>query len=295
MTTYRLSAFADEAGKALSTQLAALRDNGIGMIELRNVDGKSCVDLTDEEVLDIRARLAGEGVTLSALGSPCGKYPITEPFQPHLDVFKRALEICRLLGAGRMRMFSFFIPKGEERSVYREGVISRLGQMLELARDAGVELCHENEKGIYGEGKEACLEILSAFGGEMKAVYDPANFAQAQVGSEAFPLIAPYISYMHIKDALLKDGAVVPAGKGDGGVEKILSSLAGMREDTVLTLEPHLRVFDGLKALQAEELTHHYSYPDASAAFRAAADALKEILTRLNFHESKGEIGVWTR
>lgn len=295
MTTFRLSAFADEAGKALGTQLAALRQNGIGLIELRNVDGKSCVDLTDEEILDIRARLSGEGVGLSALGSPCGKYPIDQPFEAHLDVFKRALEICSLLGAKRMRMFSFFLPKGEDRQVYREGVIARLEKMLELAEEAGVELCHENEKGIYGEGGEACMELLTAFGGRLKAVYDPANFAQAKVGPEAFGPILPYLSYMHVKDALFEDGAVVPAGKGDGGVADILARLAEEREDTVLTLEPHLTVFDGLKSLQAETLTHRYAYPDASAAFRAAADALKEILTGLGFKQSKGEIGVWTR
>ena len=48
---------------------------------------------------------------------------------------------------------------------------------------------------------------------------------------------------------------------------------AEAREDTVLTLEPHLAVFDNLNTLQAEELRHRYAYPDAKTAFAAAAEA----------------------
>lgn len=294
MSVFRLSAFADEAGKSLTEQIAALQQNRIGLIELRNVDGKSCVDLTDEEARCVRDRLSDAGIGFSALGSPCGKYAIEKPFEDHLTVFKRALDICQILGVKRMRMFSFFMPAGEI-APWRNEVIDRLAVMLELAEKAGVELCHENEKGIYGEKDNACIDLLSHFGGKLKAVYDPANFAQAGVGEAAFPATIPYLSYLHIKDAMFADGAVVPAGKGDGGVLSILSQTAQAREETVLTMEPHLTVFDGLKGLQDEELKHHYSYPDAVTAFKAACDALKELLTQLNFIESKGETGVWTR
>jgi len=294
MSVFRLSAFADEAGQALSAQIEALQKNRIGLIELRNVDGKSCVELTDDEARSVRDRLSDAGIGFSALGSPCGKFPIEKPFEEHLTTFRRALEICHILGAKRMRMFSFFMPQGDI-APWRNEVIDRLAIMLDLAEEAGVELCHENEKGIYGEKDNACIDLLSHFGGRLKAVYDPANFAQAAVGAEAFPATLPYLSYLHIKDAMFADGAVVPAGKGDGGVLSILSQTAQAREETVLTLEPHLTVFDGLKGLQDEELKHRYSYPDAATAFTAASDALKELLTQLNFMESKGETGVWTR
>ena len=295
MTSFQLAAFADEADASLAGQIAALKENGIGLIELRNVNGKSCVDLTDEEVKETGARLKDAGIGFSALGSPCGKYPVEKPFCRHLNVFKRALEICGMLGIGRMRMFSFFMPPEGRPASWREEDLSRLARMLELAREAGVELCHENEKGIYGEKADACVELLSHFGGELRAVYDPANFAQVGVGPEAFPRILPHLSYLHVKDALFEDGAVVPAGKGDGGLKDILEQTAQARERTVLTLEPHLTVFDGLKGLQAEELKHRYAYPDAKTAFKAAADALKELLAQMNFCESKGDTGVWIR
>jgi hypothetical protein len=84
---------------------------------------------------------------------------------------------------------------------------------------------------------------------------------------------------MHIKDAIMADGAVVPAGKGEGDIPFILDALGKKADKMILTLEPHLTVFDGLKGLQDEELTHHYSYATPEAAFDAACDALKEVLT----------------
>ena len=111
MAQYQLSAFADEADKMLSAQLKAMEDNHIALIELRGVDGKSCADLTNDEAREVRRKLDDAGAALSSLGSPYGKYPIEQPFEAHLDAFKRGLEITKILGADRIRMFSFFMPK----------------------------------------------------------------------------------------------------------------------------------------------------------------------------------------
>ena len=50
---FNLAAFADEAGAELSVQIAAMRKNGIGMLEMRGVDGKNCAQLTVEEAKDV--------------------------------------------------------------------------------------------------------------------------------------------------------------------------------------------------------------------------------------------------
>ena len=44
MAKYVLSAFADEAGKSLDEQIAALVRNDIGCIEVRMIDGKGIAD-----------------------------------------------------------------------------------------------------------------------------------------------------------------------------------------------------------------------------------------------------------
>ena len=43
--SYTLAAFADEAGSSLTAQIAALQRNGIGLLEIRGVDGKSIADV----------------------------------------------------------------------------------------------------------------------------------------------------------------------------------------------------------------------------------------------------------
>lgn len=297
MIEYQLSAFADEADKMLSAQIAVMAEHRIACLEMRGVDGKSVAELTDEQAREAKRKLDGMGYRLSAMGSPYGKYPVDQPFDAHLAQFRRGLELCHILGADRMRMFSFFIPKGDDAANWRGAVLERLHQMLELAGEAGVLLAHENEKGIYGDTDARCLDLMEHFGGRLGCIFDPANFLQCQVlPAEAFEKLEKYITYLHVKDALLADGSVVPAGRGDGEIARILDRLGQKGAGRMtLTLEPHLRVFDGLSALQGEELAHKYHYPDSKAAFAAAADALKDQLTSIGYHEAEGGQGVWTR
>ena len=282
MAKFILSAFADEASPVFDEQLRILREEGVTLIELRGADGKNCADLTLEEATALREKLDAAGIGLSALGSPYGKYPLAEPFEAHLDKFRHGLEICRVLGAKRIRMFSFY-PAGEVDEASRQEVLRRLETMLTLAAEAGVQLVHENEKGIYGDTTERNADLLAHFGDRLGFAFDPANFIQCGVKPiEAFGQLHERITYMHIKDALMADGAVVCAGHGDGNVPEILRRLNAEREgEVILTVEPHLTVFKGLDQLQDEQLKHHESYPDSRTAFHAAVTALREILAAL--------------
>ena len=168
-------------------------------------------------------------------------------------------------------------------------VLSRdeLKLMLEIAKGSGVDLCHENEKGIYGETEQGCLDLYQALP-ELKGIFDPANFVQCGRDTKiAWPMLAPYIKYLHIKDALA-DGSVVPAGKGIGNLAYILGEYQKQGGNAV-TLEPHLTVFKGLAELERageQTQTGVYRYPDSDSAFDAACEALKEILDTLTEREA---------
>ena len=281
MAKFVLSAFADEASPMLDEQIKALQEEGISLIELRGVDGKSVAALTIEEAQAVKAKLDAAGIRLSALGSPYGKASLGQTFDEHLASFKHGLELCKVLDCKRIRMFSFY-PAGPVEEA-REEVLRRLEIMLTLAEEAGVQLVHENEKGIYGDDTARNADLLNHFGARLGFAFDPANFVQCGVNTlEAYEQLHDRITYMHIKDALLSDGAVVSAGNGDGHVAEILGRLNAEREgEVILTVEPHLTVFAGLKNLQDEELKHHESYPDSRTAFHAAVSALKGILEQL--------------
>ena len=98
-----------------------------------------------------------------------------------------------------------------------------------------------------------------------------------------------------IKDAIFADGSVVPCGMGDGSLPEILDIMARRADGMVLSIEPHLTVFDGLKGLQDEEVKHKFVYESNRAAFAAAADALKETLKKIGFGPLEGSKGTWIK
>ena len=276
---YTLAAFADEAGSSLTQQIEALRRSGIGLLEIRGVDGKNVADIDAGEAREIAGRLNDAGLAVRSIGSPYGKIDIDADFEPHFEKFRRTLEVANVFGAKYMRIFSFFMPAGvTEYGAYTERVLRRLVRLEIAARSAGIVLCHENEKGIYGEVPERCLEIHRAIP-EIRAVFDPANYVQCGVDTlRAWELLGQYVEYLHIKDAL-PNGRVVPAGQGVGNVARIVKAFGG----GMLTLEPHLTVFKGLSALEKDGgalSVDPYRFDTADEAFDCAAAALKAIIAK---------------
>ncbi len=273
---FKLSAFADEADASIDGQIKAMTENGVSLLEIRGVDGENISDISPKKAEEVRAKLDAAGLGVWSLGSPFGKIGINDDFGSHLDKFKHNLETARILGAKKIRLFSFY-GTTEEPQKYHDKVIKQLQTFVDAARGSGIQLCHENEKGIYGDIASRCAEIHKEVP-ELKAIFDPANFIQSgQDTKEAWAILEPYVEYMHIKDAKA-DGHVVPAGKGEGNLPYILSRYKG----EVLTVEPHLTVFSGFEKLEDGQKTQmdEFSYPSSRAAFDAAVSALKELIER---------------
>ena len=279
MGRFILSAFADEYDDSLEAQLQGLKSFGIGFIELRFVDKKNISALTDAELSEVKRRLDESGIRVSAIGSPLGKIRLDEDTEAHLRLTERVCEIASRLGTRYIRMFSFYPPKDGNISEHRDKVLSLLERMLEIAERYGVILCHENEARIYGEAPESCLDLLSHFGGRLKAVFDMGNFAlEGYDPVRAYRMLREYIEYFHIKDGFAH-GAIVPAGKGEAHIAEILSDYAaGTDREVFISLEPHLETFSGLNALTDAKLEHSYVYENRQAAFTDAVAKLKEIL-----------------
>lgn len=276
----KIYAFADEASPIIDEQIKAMKENEVDGLEIRYVDGINISDISDSKAKEVRKKLDDANLRVWTIGSPIGKIDIEkDDFALHTEKFKRTLELADILGAENIRLFSFFVPS-ENRTDNKDKVIERLGYFCEIAKGSGITLCHENEKGIYGDIPERCLEIHKALP-EMKAIFDPANYVQCGVDTlQAWELLKGYVKYLHIKDALA-DGSVVPAGKGIGNVKYILDDFKKLGGNSV-TVEPHLTVFDGLKALEKERdasvVGEVYRYITADEAFSAAVSALREIL-----------------
>ena len=276
----KIYAFADEASPMVDEQIVAMKRNGLDGMEIRNVDGISVSDITLEKAKEVRSKMKENGLSVWSVGSPIGKIDIINgDFKGHLETFRHTLEIAHELEAKNIRLFSFYIPEHRNPEDFKDEVISRLGMFGDIARGSGIYLCHENEKGIYGDIAKRCLDIHKALP-DIKGIFDPANFIQCgQDTLEAWDMLQSYIRYLHIKDAL-QDGKVVPAGKGIGNVPAIVASYMSQGGNAV-TIEPHLAVFQGLAELEREgEKTNveEYVYANNNEAFDAACQALKQIL-----------------
>ncbi len=269
MPAFTLSAFADEISPHLDEQIRVLLSHNIHHLELRSIEGRNVADHSPAEMRTIGRRLADEGIAVSAVGSPIGKIPIAEAFAPHLDRFKQTLEIAHALQTRYVRMFSFFIPAGQPPARYRTEVLARWAQFVEAAQGSGLTLLHENEKDIYGDTADRCLDLLESLNCPyVRATFDPANFVQCdeEVYPRAFQRLQPYTAYLHIKDARYADHKVVPAGQGDGRVAEILGDLHRTGFSGFLSLEPHLN--DSLPGGGPE-------------LFAVAAQALNDLLKEL--------------
>lgn len=251
----RISGFADEIHKDFTIQLSVLKELGQSYLELRGADGEGVADFTEETVKMLKEKMVRQNIQVSAIGSPIGKIGITEDFEPHFQKFCNLTEMAKALGTPNIRLFSFYMPDGCEPGKWKDQVFARTERMVDYARQQGVVLLHENEKGIYGDNGKRCLELMEEFYCDsFQAVFDFANFVQCgQNTLEAYEMLKPYIGYVHVKDALDSDGTVVLPGEGDGNVKYILQQLDQRGYEGFLSLEPHLTSFAGLEKLEKEE------------------------------------------
>lgn len=279
MNKVNIYAFADEACPQIDGQIKALLRNDLSGLEIRGVDGTNISDITLDKAREVKNKLDASGVSVFSIGSPIGKIGIDDDFDAHLDKFKHTLELANILGACNMRIFSFYVDGDADR--YKDKVLKRMSRLAEASVGSGVTLCHENEKGIFGDVPERCLIIHEAIP-EIRAVFDPANYVQCGVNTlDAYGMLKNYIEYMHIKDSR-SDGSIVPAGYGEGNVLKIVTDLIESGK-TSFTLEPHLAVFEGLSGLEREgekSSIGSFSFPDSNTAFDAAVTAFDKIVGR---------------
>ncbi len=278
LTKCPVSCFADEIDVSVDKQIALLQELGIGWIEFRSGDGKGVADYTEKEAEMLMSRLSANGIRISAVGSPIGKIDITQDFEPHFETYRHIVELAGILDTSFIRMFSFFMPEGEEPDKFRDEVMRRMDLMVEYAAGRNVVLLHENEKGIYGDSADRCLDLMKLFYGDhFRCTFDFANFVQCgQDTMEAYEMLRPYISYIHVKDAMRESGDVVPAGTGDGNVAEILNRLDEEGYAGFLSLEPHLADFAGLKSLEKE--VKERGRTDGEEAFCTAYRALEKLL-----------------
>jgi 3-dehydroshikimate dehydratase len=269
---FTLSAFADEISADPVEQIDVLAKCGVRHVELRSIHKTNVLDLTDHQISEFKSLLDKHGFGISAIGSPIGKVKIDSPFEPHLDRFRRALQLCGVFKTNQIRIFSYYPPgeasdwNGVEEPWHRE-VFDRMAAKARLAEGAGVRLVHENEHRIFGDSPTRVVQLFDQVNTPaLRAVYDAANYVYCGYDPwQGWLLTRALTVHFHIKD--WKSGAAHGslAGEGDGRWPEVIADARDFKG--FATLEPHLLGGGPTGGVTGPEL-----FPKAVAAIRAILD-----------------------
>jgi sugar phosphate isomerase/epimerase len=267
----KVAAFADEISPDLDVQIEHCKKNGVTHFELRGVAGKNVLDFNKPLRDEIKRKLSDSGLGVASIGSPIGKVKIHQSWDAHFDRFKIAVDMAEFFGAPLIRVFSYYPADGQSHADFvkrhRDEVMNRFHKKIEYLKGRKPILVHENEANIYGEKGRECLDLHKTLDcPQFKAAFDFANFVQAgEDPLQNWPLLKPYTAHIHIKDAKMGTGKVMPAGQGDGHLREILADAYASGYRGFLSLEPHLAKHEQLSGFSGPEL------------FKVAADALRQV------------------
>lgn len=286
--TFKISAFGDEIAPDLDEQLTTLKELGIGYLDLRGAWGTNVLRMSDADLDRVAQVCTEHGVQVACLGSPIGKSPIEAPIQMELDNLARIFQAGEKVGCRNVRLFSFYPPDPEGRmhpesnegyDAYVDASIERLQKLTEMAATEGFILLLENEKGIVTDTLARSEKVVRAVDSpHLRFLWDSANFIQVReerVVERGWPMLGDLIGYVHIKDAVLSDGHVVPAGEGDGQLSLLLSHLMEKGYQGVLALEPHLKI------------AGHSTGFSGADGMRMAVTALRKVMDEVGANEVK--------
>jgi sugar phosphate isomerase/epimerase len=264
----KIGAITDEFSPDIAVAVAAMREVGMKGAELRMVDGKNVIDLTDAELDAALAIVRDAGLEVVAIASPLLKCtlpdapPIDERFQQ--DVFaakhsfadqprlsKRAFEIANRAGAKVIRVFSYW--RVVNPSAVFERVVDALQDLSDQAAEHDLIIGIENEHACNIATAHDTARILAAVDQKnLQVVWDPANAFVS--GEEPFPsgyrvLESKRIAHVHAKDCTLEGHKPIWCALGEGDIDWE-GQFAALKEDGYsgyIHLETHWPGPDGNK------------------------------------------------
>lgn len=257
-----LSGFADEAArhKTLEQQFSVLAALGMRYFSIRFIDVgqgvKNVMDLDDDEVEEVIARMADYGISVSSLGSPLGKVKLCDvddgtttpyrPFEQYLEEdVSRACDLTNRFGAKLIRGFSFYHPKGEKPEDYLAQATDQVGQIAEVCQRHGLTYGLEVEANLIGQNGQILARMHQEIGNEaLVLVFDGANLVTQGFSADdvfqSYCEMKPGLGWIHVKDyhsqkenvspgsGYVDEEALnhfIPVGFGHSGYERILRDL----------------------------------------------------------------------
>jgi len=270
-----LSGFADEAAdpqdKSAIQQFVAFAALGFEYYTIRFINlgtgTKNVMQLTDEEVAEVKRLQERFGLRVATLGSPIGKVKLLDvedgtknryvPFEKYLaEEVTRACQLAQAFETKLLRGFSFYHPRGTRAEDHLPQVVDQLGRIADRCAEFGLIFGLEVEANLVGSNGYLLAEIHRQVNRpNLVLVFDAANLIvqgySPQEVFEQYQAMKPGLGWMHIKDyrspqVTEKGGHIdedalanfVPADIGDAGHERILRDFATVIPQIEARLKP---------------------------------------------------------
>lgn len=250
-----LAVIGDEISPSLDDMIDFCAENSVTRLEMRTVGGRNLLGMDLDEIADIAARIHQARLTVPTFVSPILKWPapgktarggkVDFAFDPDScptgDPFQHAFDICIMLGATRLRIFTWLKYDDYQPS----DLAGPLGQLCELADEYGVDLQIENES-VSNVASIADLDVvMRTFSHRrIRPLVDISNAygLDTPPSLEDFKAVAPRTDHISLKDRKLAERRIVPIGQGDVPFDKVLPVLlAGTKSREVLaSIETHV-------------------------------------------------------
>ena len=243
----------DEVSPSLDEGLAFAREEGVGTVDLRVIDGRNVLALSRGELANAAQRVRAAGLSVSCIctpllkWSPPGKTARTDGDQFGFDlggrtprsVYALAFAAAEILGARNLRIFSYLSYDGYCLDDLREP----LDDLLALAEKFDMKVHVENEGVCNVAGFAELDAVMTTYRHpRLRALPDIANAYRKSRPPSATDLVRllPFTDILHIKDYSNAAGRFVAVGEGDIPIASLLATALPTRETPLtLTIETH--------------------------------------------------------
>lgn len=255
--TYNL----DEVANSLEEGIQFLKKHNINSAEVRTINGKNIAQFSIKETQDLKKVLDLNNLTVSAIASPLFKWysgdqicenkadlfgvsPFLSREEKELMIRKIIDQAC-VLKTDKIRIFSGLKSNKEEVSFPKEES-ELLVFALKLAKEKGVQLMLENEPVCYISRIKDYIDVFTSGKYEgLRSWFDIANVYEEgeSISQSDLDQLAPYISYLHIKDPIAPmEHSYMPLGKGYINYKRIFDILETTIDKPIqLSIETHVK------------------------------------------------------
>lgn len=250
-----LAVIGDEISPSLDDMIDFCVEEGVSRLEMRTVGGRNLLGMELDEIAEIASRIHQARLSVPTFVSPVLKWPapgqtsrggkvdfaLDPDTCPTGDPFQHAFDICIMLGATRLRIFSWL-----RYDDYQPGDLTGpLGQLCDLADEYGVDLQVENENVCNVGSLDELDALMRTFSHRrIRPLVDISNAygLGTPPSMETFKALAPRTDHLSLKDRKLAERKTVPIGQGDVPFDKVLPVLlAGTKSREVLaSIETHV-------------------------------------------------------